>query len=500
MSADKHADQVLDEIEDSDLSDHEDEYLDCAFIPDETSGDFSFSNEEETYNDENDIVGGRYEFLYEKYNETQKLLEENHTYKWENGEEKYEFDLENKIFLSDDEKNKIASMTKAEIFELFFSKEVKNLILEATKENGLEIAADEFDGFLGILMAMINNMRKSERDYWSENDLLGFKEIRNCMHRNDYLRIKKHLKFAKNCDINNKDRIWKVRPLTNLFQINIQQFGFFVSNLSVDESMIKFFGRTILKQYMPKKPIRFGIKLWSLCTISGYLLDFDIYCGKQADSGKLMNCALGSKVVIKMLHNFLMTVPPEKLSAYHISFDNFFTNPDLMVHLKKIGVKATGTVRQNRVYEIVQTLNKNAKTVRKRETIKTALDNKKSNRGDYEVKHDVNSGLNYITVKDSKIVSILSTAVGVTPPAIMKRYNAKEKKRVDISFPQVFQTYNKNMGGVDLHDQHCNDLRINSGSKKWTWAVFRRIIEASLSNAFVIWEHCVDEGTKKMLG
>ena len=56
------------------------------------------------------------------------------------------------------------------------------------------------------------------------------------------------------------------------------------------------------------------------------------------------------------------------------------------------------------------------------------------------------------------------------------------------------------MGGFDLHDHHCNDLRINSNSKKWTWEVFRRIIEASLSNAFLIWGHCVDEDTKKNVG
>ena len=39
----------------------------------------------------------------------------------------------------------------------------------------------------------------------------------------------------------------------------------------------------------------------------------------------------------------------EKLKKYHLFFDNFFTSPDLMIHLQKIGLAATGTVRQNRV-------------------------------------------------------------------------------------------------------------------------------------------------------
>lgn len=495
------ADQIMDEIDDFDFDGYEDDYIDCVFIPDGNSDEFPVSDGEVTCDDENDIEGGKYELLYNKYNESQKLLEENHTYKWVDGEVKYDYDLENKLFLTNLQKNKIKSMSKVEIFELFFSGEVKSLILEATGENGLEISNDKFDGFLGILMSMINNIRKSERDYWSLNDMLGFSRIRKCLHRDEFLKIKNHLKFSKASEINNRDRIGKVRGLLDIFRKNIQQFGFFSSNMSIDESMIKFFGRTVLKQYMPNKPIRFGIKLWSLCTISGYLLDFDIYCGKQTniDAGKLQNCSLGSQVIMKMLHNFFKTVPSEELNAYHVAFDNYFTNPDVLVHLIKIGLKATGTVRQNRVYEIIETTNKKGNVVPKRQAVQINLNNK-SERGKYEVKHDLNSNINYITVKDSKIVSILTTAVGVTPPAIVSRYNAKEKKRVDIYFPQGFKAYNKSMGGVDLHDQHCNDLRINVSSKKWTWAVFRRIIEASLSNAFVLWSLCVDDEIKKKDG
>ena len=70
------------------------------------------------------------------------------------------------------------------------------------------------------------------------------------------------MKYAKNSECNIRDRIWKVRRLMDIFRKNIQQFGFFSSNMSVDKSMIKFFGRTVLRQFMPNKPIRFGIKFW----------------------------------------------------------------------------------------------------------------------------------------------------------------------------------------------------------------------------------------------
>lgn len=53
---------------------------------------------------------------------------------------------------------------------------------------------------------------------------------------------------------------------------------------------------------------------------------------------------------------------------------------------------------------------------------------------------------------------------------------------------------------MDLHDQHCSDLKIQIKGKKWTWAIFKRIIEASLSNAYIIWKQCKDEEEDKFFG
>ena len=63
-------------------------------------------------------------------------------------------------------------------------------------------------------------------------------------------------------------------------------------DLSVDEAMIPFKGRSSLKQYMPLKPVRRGIKVWARADSSnGYVSAFQIYTGKQGGTG------LGAKVV-----------------------------------------------------------------------------------------------------------------------------------------------------------------------------------------------------------
>ena len=63
-----------------------------------------------------------------------------------------------------------------------------------------------------------------------------------------------------------------------------------------------------------------------------------------------------------MTQNLLLSVIPRKLIQYHLYFDNYSTNPDLLVHLKKIRLKATGTVRVNRV-KVNKYVNKKAEKV-----------------------------------------------------------------------------------------------------------------------------------------
>jgi hypothetical protein len=62
-------------------------------------------------------------------------------------------------------------------------------------------------------------------------------------------------------------------------------------NLSHDETMIKYFGKSGLKQSIRNKPIRFGFKAWCLCTVSGYIVVFDLYQGKVVGLNKAENVA-----------------------------------------------------------------------------------------------------------------------------------------------------------------------------------------------------------------
>ena len=389
--------------------------------------------------------------------------------------------------LTDKTKKIIRNYSFVELFELYFSKEMKNYIVDCTNQNGYPLTLDDFDTFIGIIILSIINQRKSQKDYWSKNPLLQCIPIASAIKRDKFLEIKSHLKLSTAEDKDSNDKAWKIRKLLEMFRKNCVQFGFFSTALAIDEMMVKFHGRTNLLQFMPNKPDRFGMKLYGVSSPEGYLFDCDIYCGKGSmyyfdDKIKLSKCALGSRVVMLMIQKLLSSVVPRKIIDYHLWFDNFFTSPDLLVHLHNLGLKATGTVRTNRV------------------PVKNILD-KEAERGTFVVQHEKNSGINFITVMDSKQVSVLSTAAGVIPLANVQRFSVDECMKVNKPFPLAFKLYNSFMGGVDLHNEHCNNSMPCIRAKKWTWPMFIRFIQMAISNATVLRNLVHDKkvGTKDVI-
>ena len=54
--------------------------------------------------------------------------------------------------------------------------------------------------------------------------------------------------------------------------------------LSVDESMISFSGRSKFKVFMPLKPIKVGLKAYLLCEAkTGFVLNWSLHTGEETD-------------------------------------------------------------------------------------------------------------------------------------------------------------------------------------------------------------------------
>ena len=66
---------------------------------------------------------------------------------------------------------------------------------------------------------------------------------------------------------------------------------------SVDEHMIKYKGRSIMRQHIKNKPIKWGFRIWyRWAPNTGYLYEFDIYTGRKETA----EFGLGKSVVLQL--------------------------------------------------------------------------------------------------------------------------------------------------------------------------------------------------------
>ena len=68
-------------------------------------------------------------------------------------------------------------------------------------------------------------------------------------------------------------------------------------DVSIDEAMIPFKGRSSMKQYLPMKPVKRGFKVWMLADSNGYVSTFEVYTGKK---GNTTERGLGANVVLSL--------------------------------------------------------------------------------------------------------------------------------------------------------------------------------------------------------
>ena len=90
-------------------------------------------------------------------------------------------------------------------------------------------------------------------------------------------------------------------------------------NHSVDEQIIPTKTRTSLKQYLPNKPNKWGIKVWARCGVSGILYNFEVYTGKTTKAEAKPELLMGGNVVCRLTQSL-----PKNVN-HKVFFDNFFS-------------------------------------------------------------------------------------------------------------------------------------------------------------------------------
>ena len=216
-----------------------------------------------------------------------------------------------------------------------------------------------------------------------------------------------------------------------------------------------------MKQYLPKKPIKRGFKVWALAdSNNGYFMDMQVYVGKE---NATTDHGLGERVVLHL-------TAPFHGRNHRIFCDNYFSSPCLFRELLNRGTYACGTVRSTR------------------QGYPEALRGISLSRGQYVVRQSEN--LTATVWQDRKQVSVLST---MTQPKDTQQVVRRQKdgSTITLPCPTAITTYNKNMNGVDIGDQLRKAYSVRLKCKKNYKYIFWFMFDVCITNAFIMSKFCI---------
>ncbi|XP_063229614.1 piggyBac transposable element-derived protein 4-like [Bacillus rossius redtenbacheri] len=195
-------------------------------------------------------------------------------------------------------------------FQQFFTGELLENIVDQSNlysiqrdpNKSLSTNVKELEQFIGICVYMSIFGLPRSRMYWASNTYV--EKIQNVMSRNRWDQIKNSIHFNDNScmterDDGKKDKLFKVRPLIDSLKNKFNEIPLNDQQLCVDEQIIPFKGKSGLKQYNPKKPHKWGYKLFDLCDSHGIMHDFEIYSGQIMPVPNLPDLGASSNMVLR---------------------------------------------------------------------------------------------------------------------------------------------------------------------------------------------------------
>ncbi|KAK8403132.1 hypothetical protein O3P69_000969 [Scylla paramamosain] len=105
--------------------------------------------------------------------------------------------------------------------------------------------------------------------YWQRREETNNTLVKKAMSRNEFDDVMRYTHFANLNKPNEDEPFWKVAMLFKNINDTATKYVEKTEFVSVDESMIRYFGPHSLKRFMKGKPTRFGFKIWFLPTTTG---------------------------------------------------------------------------------------------------------------------------------------------------------------------------------------------------------------------------------------
>lgn len=170
---------------------------------------------------------------------------------------------------------------------------LKLLELE-TKKKYLKTDYNEILLVIGVTLMMSYNRVPHMKMYWSNNKSLRNQAIASAIARDRFLLLASKLYFNYPKKPKGCSKTYYIEEFLNCLKFTFNRARTEPTFQSIDESMIKFKGRSSMKQYMKDKPVKRGIKVWCRADAkTGYACDLEVYTGKATE---ILEGTLGERV------------------------------------------------------------------------------------------------------------------------------------------------------------------------------------------------------------
>lgn len=277
-------------------------------------------------------------------------------------------------------KSLVSHLQPLEIFQLLFTPEIVDQIVESTNSYAADaesraalipnldsslpsdrrlwkpVCAVDIWRYLGCRIYMGQHRVRLRESYWGENERLSgvFGKTRfEQIHRYITLRdAERSPRQPGECFA------WRVEPIASQIRKNTQKVWIPGSHLAIDESMVRFKGRSFDKVKLPNKPIKEGYKIWAH-GCKGYIDDWLWHSRKEGPEESITSeefdrltdgqiqkfrfaptFALILRLAMRLRQRY-----PEPAFCYFL--DNLFLNVDVAQALLAMGISCCGTTRKN---------------------------------------------------------------------------------------------------------------------------------------------------------
>jgi len=281
----------------------------------------------------------------------------------------------------------------------------------------------------------------------------------------------------------------KVQPLLEHVQSTSKAYYIPKTNVSIDEMIVRFTGRSTHTMRIRGKPTPEGYRILALCD-SGYTFAFlpesrveanvELKTPQQSLPGDQVLNTTSSKVM------YMMNQLPREGRIYNVYMDNFFSSIALFHNLRNRGIGACGTVRAN-----TKSFPKELK--------------KKGARLPYDTKSAVKVGdVLALLWMDSGPVIMLTTMHSLhnedwlversrrrpretlANKEVRKLFGNKSRRMMGI--PRAVDDYNHYMGGVDIADQLRQYYTVQMRTSRTWIPLFLWLLDTSIINAYIMWK------------